>query len=166
MNRTLFRNIWLMSIVLLIGTAYHFFNKGQKTNQLVFQKNAALASLKRKRDEVRKLATELNTLDKRTINETTATQLSILRHLNLEDRNYNVTVISKQSNDFAGVPLYARKVNINTEVPYKEALQVTDALKQTEKLSFDQIELRRSTGYGDKVNITIIGTMYGLEKND
>ena len=166
MNRILFRNVWLVSIIGLLLMAYNLFQKGQDNNQRIFRKNASLARLQNEKEEIRKLSAALDQLDKRTINETTATQLSLLRHLDLETKDYTFSVLSKQTTDYGEIPLFLRRVQVQANVSYREALALMDQLHQTNKISLDQFELKRPTEHGDKVQVTVSGTMYGLDKNE
>lgn len=166
MSRTLFRNLWLIILIALLFMSWSFFQKGQANNKLIYRKNIDLARLYKEKQEAEKVFVALSELDKRTINETTATQLSLLRHLELEKKNYTFAVLSKQRNDIGGVALFLRRVQVDADVSYAEALTLMDNLHTTNKISLDGFSIKRSNEFGDSVRVTVTGTMYGLDKNE
>ncbi len=166
MSRIVFRNLWLIILLGLVFMSWNFFQKGQENNKLIYRKNIDLARLYKEKKEAEKVFVALAALDKRTINETTATQLSLLRHLELEKKDYTFTVLAKQRNDIGGVPFFLRRVQVEAEVSYPEALLLMDNLHTTNKISLDGFILKRSNELGDRVRATVTGTMYGLDKNE
>lgn len=166
MNRVLFRNLWILLMLGLVFMAYNFLQKGQENNQIIYRKNSELARLYKEKQEAEKVSISLNELDKRTINETTATQLSLLRHLDLEKKDYTFSVLSKQRSEIGDVGFFLRRVQVEAETPYTEALKIIDNLHATNKITLDSFQITPTGQYGDVVNLVITGTMYGLDKNE
>ncbi|MCP5405690.1 MAG: hypothetical protein H6922_05670 [Pseudomonadaceae bacterium] len=166
LSRSSFRNVWILLTLAMLGGSFFVFQTTQGYKDDIQRKNASLRSLKSELDNAARRAEALKELDGLTINEKTATRLDILRHLGLEQSGYKFDVNGRQVMNIGNAVLYQRMVRLVADLPYAQAMALVDQLHETRKIVINQVELRRSTSPGDKVNITIEGKIYGLEKND
>lgn len=166
MTRSAFRNLWLLSLVVLAFMAYSFFQKAQKNDKMIYRKNAELARFKIEKQKMHEVSKALEELDERTINELKTTQLSLLRHLGVEEAGYKVSILSKSREDISSIGLFLRQVQIEATLSYQGAMDLMDTLHQSNKIVLHKFTLSPGEGFGDIVKLTMVGTMYGLDKND
>jgi hypothetical protein len=167
MKRTTFRNAWLIVVIILLGASYFLFKRAEEEFATIDRAEAVLIQLKRERNNREALSAQLANLDKLTVDERDTTRLDILRHLNLETKDYDFYLQSKQAQQIGGTTLYARNFSVSTRLPYAKALQLADFLHANKKVVLSRYALREVTEthiYGDQVDIEINGSLYGLEK--
>lgn len=169
MKRQSFRNFWLISILTLLASAWFLFDRAQNELMLAEYADANLLELKRERRNMETLAQDLARLDKLTIDSKSATRLGILRHLDLEDKDYDFKLGSSQDVQVGAAILTIRGFDLKANLPYAEALQVIDVLQANPKVVLYEYAL---TGvnegemlYGDMVKLSTRGALYGLQKN-
>lgn len=166
MNRKSFRNMWLLTIVVLVGLALLAFQTGKSERMSISNQNMNLQSLRVELDNAARRADLLKELDSLTINEKTATRLDILRHLGLEQSGYDFTVNARQIKPVGDATIFQRNVRLETDLSYQGAMKLVDALHETRKIVITSIELKKSGMPGDMVHLTLEGNIYGLEKTD
>ena len=88
MNRTAFRNSMILLSLLLAGLSLFFYYQGKATQEKIVAQNYTIISLQQELENVARLSASLTELDQMTMDEKTATQLNLLRHLNIEQSNY------------------------------------------------------------------------------
>lgn len=164
-TRGSFRNIWLLLLVALLGIALLVFNQGRGAKDEIGAKTSQLGDLTRELDNAARRSAALEELDKLTIDEKTATRLDILRHLGLEQTDYDFQVNARQNRIIGDSTLYLRSVHLEAQVSYAEAMGLVDRLYDTRKIVLNRITVNRSGLPGDKVTLSIDGTIYGLEKH-
>lgn len=165
MTRSKFRLIWLLSLLFMLLSAFLLYQKAKDTDAHVNRKKSRLQGLYQERQEVSRLSTYLEKLDRLTIDETTATRLAILRHLGIENTDYTFRVTSKQAQIVGGTSVFLRRVQLEAKLKYSEALQLVDKLYKTQKILLDHVIINPIDIYEDRVKIKIEGTLYGLEKH-
>lgn len=166
MNRKSFRNIWILTMVVIVGMVFVAYRSAEDAKMAIRSRNFDLRNLQVELDNAARRAELLKELDSLTINEKTATRLDILRHLGLEQSGYEFIVNARQVKIIGDANLYQRMVRLSTDIPYANAMMLIDRLHETRKIVINKIEMKRSSQMGDKVSITIEGNIYGLEKND
>lgn len=166
MNRTTFRNIWLLLMLVMVGLSFLVFRQGQTEQDNIANYTFQLNALKAELENAAKRAVALEELDKLTINEKTATRLDILRHLGLEQSGYDFQVNARQVKVVGESNLDLRVVQLQANMSYDDSMNLMDRLHETKKIVISKIELRKSSESGDKVYLILEGTIYGLEKND
>lgn len=166
MNRTTFRNTWILLMLIVVGLAVLVFRQGQMEQDNIAGFTFQLNALKAELENAAKRAIALEELDKLTINEKTATRLDILRHLGLEQSGYDFQVNARQVKVVGESNLDLRVVQLQANMSYDEAMALMDRLHETKKIVISKLELRKSGEAGDKVYFVLEGTIYGLEKND
>lgn len=165
LSRKSFRNIWILMMMALLGLAMLVFNQGNDARDDIAGKTAQLADLTRELDNAARRSAALQELDKLTIDEKTATRLDILRHLGLEQTNYNFSVNGRQNRVIGDATLYVRIVRLEADLPYNDAMALIDRLYDTRKIVINKIQVGRSGKLGDMVSIVIEGNIYGLDKH-
>jgi hypothetical protein len=163
-TRSSFRNMSLLLIALLLSLMMLIFNWAQGEAESITQKTYQLTDLSNELENAARRSAALDELDKLTIDEKTATRLDILRHLGLEQTNYTFSVNARNDRTIADANLYTRMVQMEAQLPYGDALDLIDRLHETRKIVITRIQLERSTQTGDKVMLSLEGTIYGLEK--
>lgn len=166
MNRSTFRNMWLLSTLLLLALSFLVFQKGRTEQDEIANQVFQLNSLQSELENAARRALALDELDKLTINEKTATRLDILRHLSLEQSGYDFVVNARQTKQVGDSQFYLRSVTLTANLPYANALALIDRLHATKKIIINKIELKQSATPGDNVGLQLDGTIYGLDKND
>lgn len=168
MKRTVFRNIWLVLILILGVSAWLLY---QRANDMVAQIDRVegnLLLLKRERNNVEQLSKSLEQLDRLTVDERYTTRLDLLRHLDLETANHEFIVRSPQAKEVGNTTLYIRDFTLKAIMPYADALALADQLHSNRKTVLSSYEvsavLKNQERYGDWVNMKIDGAIYGLEK--
>jgi hypothetical protein len=165
LSRASYRNIWLLLLLMLLGLALMVFNMGRGARQEIDTKTMQLNNLTRELDNASRRSTALTELDKLTINEKTATRLDILRHLGLEQTDYAFAVNAHQDRIIGDTTLYLRSVKLEAQLSYDDAMNLLDRLQDTRKIVLSKITIGRSSDVGDKVSLSIEGTIYGLDKH-
>lgn len=165
-TRRSFRNMSLLLIALLLSLMLLIFNWAQGEGEGITNKTYQLNDLSSELENAARRSAALNELDQLTINEKTATRLDILRHLGLEQTDYNFVVNARTERSVADARLYTRLVQLDAQVPYAAALELVDRLHDTRKIVITRIQLERSAEPGDRVMMRLEGTIYGLDKND
>lgn len=163
-TRSSFRNITLMMTVGLLLSAMLVFRWASQAGQDIENRMFELANLQQELQNAARLSAALSDLDQLTIDEQTATRLNILRHLGLEQTNYNFNISSKQIRTVGDSNLFLRDVVLTASLPYSAALALADRLHNTKKIVINSLQLRPSSLPGDNVEIVLSGTIYGLEK--
>lgn len=164
MSRSRARLVWgLLGGLLLIGmiTAVEF---ARGFSQSIDQQNAQLESSKQELENAARLSTQLAKLDDLTINENTATRLEILRHLGLEQNDYDIAIGSKVMRPVGSVTLSQRQVRVTANLAYRDALALADKLYNNGKMNLTGAMLGIATQPHAEVEVIIDGTLYGLDK--
>ena len=168
MTRNLFRNLWLLVTAILLASTWFMFRNGQEATQQADQAQFTINQLQMERNSQQRLATQLDELDNLTIDERNATRLDILRHLDLEATGYKFKLEQPQADDIGGTSLFIRQFELETLLPYAQALALADKLHNNPKVVIDTYSLIRVTladpVYGEHVKIQINGSLYGLQK--
>ncbi len=166
MTRTGSRRLWLIITAVLLVGAVFVSRKAGEVQAEVERKNDQIRQLNIERESSDRLRANLERLDSITINEADATTLDVLRHLNLETSDMDYRTQSISSRSFDGTPLFIRRFELKGTMTYGEAVERLDELQSTEKMVMDQVVMEHGKGFGDTVNLTIKGTMYGLDKGN
>ena len=165
LQRSSFRNIWILSMVLIVGIAFFVYQQAIAQRDMIADSQMQLSDLNAELDNASRRAQALDKLDKLTIDERTATRLDILRHLGLEQTDYGFTVNTKIGRQIGDATLYLRNITLDVDLPYAQALELADKLYAMKKIVVGRMSLQVSQYTGDKVHLTLEGTIYGLEKN-
>jgi hypothetical protein len=165
MNRTTFRNIMILVSLVLAGLALLFYFQGKKAQANVQTDTYTLQALRQELDNVARLSAALTELDQMTIDEKTATQLNLLRHLNIEQNDFYFQVMSRQVLTLGESSVISRQVELQTKLPYPETLKLMDDLYNTKKLQVVSIEMEPVYPLNGNVALKLTGNVYGLEKN-
>ena len=166
MTRSTFRNIWILLNLVLLGLAFMAFQWGGQEQETIALHTAQLRTLKSELEHAERRSVALEELNKLTINEKTATRLDILRHLGLEQSDYDFQVNARLVKQISGVNLYLRIIRLQGSISHDQAMALLDRLHETRKIVISKVELKRSTKPGDMVDLVMEGTIYGLEKTD
>lgn len=164
MKRTTFRNLWIVGMITLLGSAYYVFKKSSEFQTLIEIAKSRKERLVRDLKAGNQLSAALADLDALTINEKKATRLDILRHLDLEKSELYFQTGTKTQRRFGPVTLYKRNFTFSGELPYAEALAEMDAMQATNKVAIQSFRVKKGDGLGDKVQFTLKGVLYGLDK--
>lgn len=164
MNRSGYRNVMLGALAFLLVLSGFIFTRGQKAEQDIIDKQNHLTKLKQELENAARLSAALTELDALTINEQTATQLDILRHLGLEQTDITFNVESREVRAVGDSTLYVRSVRVEGPLPYASALYLADRLHNTKKIVITQLQLEQASGKKERVRMRLIGKVYGLDK--
>ncbi|PIZ30664.1 MAG: hypothetical protein COY40_04105 [Alphaproteobacteria bacterium CG_4_10_14_0_8_um_filter_53_9] len=167
LTRQTLRNMILMGSVVLCGAAIMAFRQGQslqvKAQQLGFEQSA----LRQELENTARLSANLGELDKLTISEVDATRLNIMRHLGIEQHNYDFSINNRQVRMVGGVEIFTRQAELNTQLTYAQSMALLDHLYNTGKFTVSDVEVTASTApIGDAVAMRIIGNIYALRKDN
>lgn len=165
MKRSLFRNLWIIFIIAMIGTGYFIFRKAEHQKEILGRVQSRLEQQRRELRNIRNLSASLAELDSLTIDEKTATQLEVLRHLDLEQGKYDFNLRGKQTKKAGGTDVYLRDFILKYTAPYPEALAFVDAFHNNKKVVLTDFKMRQGSGYEYSTEIEFQGRLYGLEKN-
>ena len=165
MNRTTFRNIMILVSVLLAGSSLFFYYRGKGTKAEIEMLTYSLIALQQELENVARLSASLTELDQMTIDEKTATQLNLLRHLNIEQDSFLFSVLTRQSQTVGETQLYARGIDLQTTLSYPDTLKLMDDLYNTKKLQITAIEMEPEYPVTGRVQMKLSGFVYGLDKN-
>lgn len=167
MTRTGYRNLMLALVVLLAGMAIFLFMKCQSFEEDIVSRQNDLTRLGQELENARNLNIALTNLDQLTINEQTATQLDILRHLGLEQSDLKFSAEGRDVQTIGATSLYVHTVRLMGDMAYPAALYLFDRLQNTHKILITNIQLNRSGQGGENmVSINLAGRIYGLDKAD
>ncbi|MBI1308534.1 MAG: hypothetical protein GC129_01570 [Proteobacteria bacterium] len=164
MTRSSYRNIMLVTLAALMALSAFIFFSGQSIEEEILTRQNQLTRLNQELDNAARLSAALTELDQLTIDEQTATQLDILRHLGLEQTDINFTVDSREVRTVGENNLYVRNVSIEGDLDYSTALYLADRLHNTKKIVINLIQLTPSYGQKNKVHMRLTGKIYGLDK--
>jgi len=166
MIRSTYRNIMVAMLLVCFGVAYYMFTTSQAYQVQIQQRTNEIIRLNQELENAQNLNVALTELDNLTITEQTATQLDILRHLGLENSELTFQLEARDVQAIGPSSLYVHTVAISGNMPYAEALALCDRLQNTKKIVITTIELRAppSGTTEDKVDLRVIGLIYGLEK--
>lgn len=164
MTRSAYRLFMVLSLVFILGLTVFVFYRGQNESTEILNRQNQLVRLKQELENAARLSAALVQLDQLTINEQTATQLDILRHLGLEQTDVTFTIESREIRTVGSTNLYIRTVRIGSVLPYPASLYLLDKLNNTKKIFINQIEITPSQEQGDKVRMEMRGRVYGLDK--
>jgi hypothetical protein len=166
MTRGQVRTLWIAILLLLAvaTTVSYQFIRGVRAQ--IGQKQTELAASRQELDNVSRLSAALAVLDRLTIDEGTATRLEILRHLGLEQTDYDVDIGSRQQKQVGGVNLAYHTIKVTAQLPYIAALTVADQLYNTGKIVVTGLTLNTPDPNHPEadVRLELQGTLYGLEK--
>lgn len=165
MNRSSYRNFMIITLVVLLAISTFIFFRGQKAEQDILDSQNQLTKLKQELENAARLSAALTELDQLTINEQTATQLDILRHLGLEQTDINFTVESREVRAVGDTNLYVRTVRVEGVLPYPAALYLADRLHNTKKIVMSQLQFEQSFDKKEKIRMRLVGKVYGLDKH-
>ncbi len=170
MKRTHFRNLWLLTLLVLVGSTWLMFRKAEEIKTEFSRAEKTLTSLKHEKRNAEKLAASLKELDNLTVDERATTRLDILRHLGMQKQEYDFKVSSRQAEKVGTSKLYVRLFELAANLRYAKALQLADDLHANKKVVLHKYEMSPVASikgkYGDWVSIKIKGSLYGLEKKD
>lgn len=166
MTRTGYRNLMFSLVVLFAGLAVFLFMRCQTFEEEIVNRQNELTRLGQELENAYRLNIALTELDQLTINEQTATQLDILRHLGLEQSDLRFTAESRDVQTIGNTSLYVHAVRLEGDIAYPAALNLFDRLQNTKKILINKIEISRpGTDNGDnQVSIVLGGRIYGLDK--
>lgn len=167
MTRTAYRNLMLGLLVLFTGVAVFLFVKCQSIEEQIIENQNNLTRLSQERENARRLNLALSDLDQLTINEKTATQLDILRHLGLEQSDVDFRLESRELRAVGATSLYVHNVRLVASLPYPAALYLCDRLQNTKKIILNTIELSAANNGGvasSNIQMQLTGRIYGLDK--
>lgn len=165
MRRSAYRNIMLTILSVLLGLSAFIFTRGQNAEQDILNNQNQLTKLKQELENAARLSAALTELDQLTINEQTATQLDILRHLGLEQTDISFSIESREVRAVGQTNLYVRTVRVEGPLSYPAALYLADQLHNTKKIVMTELQLEPVAGKRDKVRLRLVGKVYGLDKN-
>jgi len=163
-RQTLFR-LWGAGFFFLLFAAGATYHMGQNTRAEIDQANLSLQAAYQELENVQRLSVATAELDKLTLNEKVTTRLEILRHLGFEQSNYKVDISSRQNQQVGATTLYLRTLTVTLSLPYAMALAVIDQIHNARKMVLGRITLKPSATDASLVETTLVGTIYGLEKN-
>lgn len=169
MTRTAYRNLMLALLVLFAGLAVFLFMKCQTFEEQIVDRQNDLTRLGQELENANRLNIALTELDQLTINEKTATQLDILRHLGLEQSDLKFTAEARDVQAIGNTSLYVHTVRLEGDLAYPAALNLFDRLQNTKKILINNIEINRAnvnTSGDNMVSIVLSGRIYGLDKAD
>ena len=164
MNRSTFRNLWLLTMVLAILAGLFMFNRAQDTETRITRAEMRLNLLRNELENAARLSAALAELDALTIDERTATRLNILRHLGLENTDYDFNVTAKQVRQLGDTSLIVRNIEMRGLLTYAQSLALLDHLYNTRKIILNRMQMSTTNDYGDAVEVRLSGLLYGLEK--
>jgi len=166
MKRSDYRNIMVIMLLLCLGVATYIFFLGQEEEQEIIDRQNTVTRLTQELENAARLSAALTELDQLTINEKTATQLDILRHLGLEQTDINFAIESREVRTIGDTNLYVRTIRLESTLDYPAALYLADRLHNTKKLILSEINLNPSVNKRNKINLMLKGKVYGLDKVD
>ncbi|NBX85808.1 MAG: hypothetical protein EBQ80_00960 [Proteobacteria bacterium] len=155
----------IVTLVFLLAITVFVFYRGQHESTEIINRQNELVRLKQELENAARLSAALIQLDQLTINEQTATQLDILRHLGLEQSDINFTIESREIRTVGSANLYVRTVRIESALPYPASLYLLDKLNNTKKIVINQLDMNPTQEVGDKVRMELRGKVYGLDKH-
>lgn len=164
MTRSSYRLVMMIGLIAMLAVAVFLFYRGQNESAEILNRQNELVRLKQELENAARLSAALVQLDQLTINEKTATQLDILRHLGLENADLIFTIESREVRTVGSTNLYIRTLRIETVLPYPASLYLLDKLSNTKKIFIDKIKLLPSQEQVDKVIMELRGKVYGLDK--
>jgi hypothetical protein len=165
MTRTGQRNLILICCGALVILAGLFYLQSQKSLEAAKVLGQERDGLQRELANVSRRAATLTELNQLTIDERTATQLNILRHLGLAKMDIDFRLSARDTRQMGVDNLYVRTANIQTQVPYAEALKLLDMLHANRKMVLTEITLLAGRPEkDDDVTLRVNGRIYGLEK--
>lgn len=164
MTRTGYRNIMLLGLAGLVGISTFVFLQGQKEQEKITEAQNQLTKLRQELENAARLSAALTELDQLTINEKTATQLDILRHLGLEQTDINFMLESREVRTVGDTNLYVRTARLEGQLPYAAALYLADRLHNTKKIVLTQMQIDPLFDGPNKVRLQLAGKIYGLDK--
>lgn len=164
MNRSSYRNLMIIALVVLIVLATFIFYKGQDEEQQILDRQNQLTRVRQELDNAARLSAALTELDQLTINEQTATQLDILRHLGLEQTDITFNIESREVRAVGDTNLYVRTVRVEGSLDYPAALYLVDRLHNTKKVVLNELQLEQAFDKKNKIRLKFVGKVYGLDK--
>ena len=164
MTRTGTRRFWLMIIVGLLLAAYFVLGKAQDTQIEISSAASQKTELQRKVRAGNLFSAAVADLDNFTINENNATTLDLLRHLGLEASSIDYQTRARSIRPIGATDLYVRRFSLNGQMSFAATLDQIDWLYNTNKVVINSISLEPGEGFGDVVNFSMEGTLYGIRK--
>jgi hypothetical protein len=167
MNRRSVLTLWaVLLVMLLIGTLVVFkFSSSEKT--VIQQRQSDLAASRQELENVSRLSTALKKLDQLTIDENTATRLEILRHLQMENNDYNIIIGSRSPHVVGSVSLTQRQITIIADLSYADAMALADRVYNQGRMNVTGVTLSNAPdASGAEVEVKIDGMLYGLDKHE
>lgn len=168
MNRSTFRNVWITSVALLLGSSFWLYQMYEAQRLEIQSAETMQEQLARERQASRDTSADLSRLDKLTIDERKTTTLDIIRHLEIaEPKNvlpYSTT--SRVEKVVGTTTLYVRQFSLTTKMSYSQAMGEVARFYRMGKVVINRVSVEPISGtYDDTVNMKIEGTLYGLQKN-
>lgn len=164
-SRQTFRNLIIIACLLLLGVSYFAFRYGQGIQAEIQTRDFERVALLQELENTARLSANLAELNSLTISEAAATRLNIMRHLGLEQENYDFEVVNRQITQAGTTELYTRQASLRTMLSYGATLNLIDRLYNTGKIAIQKIELRANTSIpGERVEMSMVGNIYALRK--
>jgi hypothetical protein len=167
MNRRGILTLWgVLLVMLLVGTLVVFeFNSSETI--VIQQHQSDLAASRQELENVSRLSTALKKLDQLTIDENTATRLEILRHLQMENNDYNIVIGARSPHVVGSVALTQRQITITADLSYADAMALADRVYNQGRMNVTGVTLSNAPdNSGAEVEIKIEGMLYGLDKHE
>ncbi|HEX2859140.1 MAG TPA: hypothetical protein VHP58_02965 [Alphaproteobacteria bacterium] len=164
MTRSGARNLWIVLLIALLIGAIAAVTFARSLGDSIDQQNANIIASKQELENASRLSTQLAELDRLTINENTATRLEILRHLGIEQNDYDISIGAKVPRTVGSVMLSQRQIKVVANVSYHEAMALADKLYDNRKMNITGASIGQPNLSNAEVQVTIQGTLYGLEK--
>lgn len=171
-KRNTLRLVWvLLSLGLIVSGIFGFRAASAKRLQ-IDQANLDLDAAYRELENAQRLSAAMTELDNHTLNENTSTRLEILRHLGLEQSDYEVDIQSRQDEQIGEGTMYVRTLGITAVGTYPAMLALLDRLHNTGKFVLTRIYFENAATdeqNGVKlpvgtVKMTLDGNIYALKK--
>lgn len=164
MTRTKFRQLWLLVVgTMMLATSYAY-NNFKDTGRLIDLKMKERDRLQVELRTGSQMTSALDELDGVTLNEAKSTRLDVLRYLELESSEFQVTTEQPVKRQIVGSDVFVRQFKIEGELPYSKALNQADFFHNLQKVNVKKVKLTPAKGYGDNVILELKGAIYGLQK--
>jgi hypothetical protein len=172
MTRRGYRNVMLLVLVVQLVLAAWIFGSAQTLETRILAQQGLLTQLEQERANTARLSAATAELDQLTINETNLTFVDVLRHLDLADSKFTVSINAVEDRAIGGGVLKVRTLTINGTQPYPAAMNFMDNLHNSRKLVIREFRLQQAQVEAQSttnnptglVDFTLVGVMYGLAK--
>lgn len=165
-TRSTLHLLWFISLLIISGLSYYLFSLVRQTQAEIETQQLVLDDKIRELVNVQRLSASLAQLDNLTIDQKTATRLTMLRHTGLEKSVYKVEIGNMTEESVGNENVFVHDIRITAEkIPYSEALDLVDTLHNGDKVQLRDIKLESVTAEPGLLSITIQGEVYGLQKS-